>query len=138
MTTEEYLERRKSKDWNFNAVVPLDSFANVQKIHPLKQMPVKKIVEAARDDNAIKSIIVFGSGARYDCTPFSDLDLCLDWNDDCYDSDGVLKPFTRNMYKAITAITQGNVDIINYQELDNTIVKDSVLERGVVVYEHNV
>ena len=44
MTTDEYLEKRKSKDWNFNPVVPLDSFMNVQKIHPLKQKIVKSIV----------------------------------------------------------------------------------------------
>lgn len=42
MTTDEYLEKRKSKDWNFNPVVPLDSFMNVQKIHPIKTKNCKK------------------------------------------------------------------------------------------------
>ena len=31
MTTEEYLEARKSKDWKFNRIVSDDSFLNVNK-----------------------------------------------------------------------------------------------------------
>lgn len=30
MTTDEYLERRKAKEWNFFAVVDLDSFHHVK------------------------------------------------------------------------------------------------------------
>ena len=97
MTTDEYLEKRKSKDWNFNPVVPLDSFMNVQKIHPLKQKIVKSIVDNAKADSHVKSIIVFGSSVRYDCHPFSDLDLCIDWTEDCYTEDGILKPFTLSL-----------------------------------------
>lgn len=42
MTTDEYLEKRKSKDWNFNPVVPLDSFMNVQKNTSIKTKNCKK------------------------------------------------------------------------------------------------
>ena len=46
MTTEEYLEARKSKNWKFNKIVSDDSFMNVNRIHPIKQRQVKSIVEA--------------------------------------------------------------------------------------------
>ncbi len=138
MTTDEYLEKRKSKDWNFNPVVPLDSFMNVQKIHPLKQKIVKSIVDNAKADSHVKSIIVFGSSVRYDCHPFSDLDICIDWTEDCYTEDGILKPFTCKLRSLISSITEGNADVINYQDLDDTVVKDDVLNRGIIVYEHIV
>ena len=60
MTTEEYLERRKSKNWNFFAVVDLDSFKNVKKIHPLKQKLVKEIVEAAKEDTYLTDVVKEG------------------------------------------------------------------------------
>lgn len=137
MTTEEYLKARKSKDWKFNKVVSDDSFMNVNRVHPIKQKKVKKIVEAARNDEYVKRIIIFGSSIRYDCDITSDLDICIDWKEDCYDKDGVLKPFTRNMRKVISEVTDGNSDVVNYAYLEGTVVKDAVME-GVVVYEYNV
>jgi len=137
MTTEEYLTARKSKNWRFNRVVASDSFLNVNRIHPIKQRMVKSIVDAARTDDRVKRIIVFGSSTRYDCDITSDLDLCLDWVTPCYDDDGVLLPFTGNMRRVISQVTQGMADVVNYDYLDDTDIKHSV-EEGVVVYEHNV
>ena len=137
MTTEEYLEARKSKDWKFNKVVSDDSFLNVNRVHPIKQKQVKKIVEAARTDENVKKIIIFGSSIRYDCDMTSDLDICIDWKEECYDKNGVLMPFTRNMRKVISEATNGNSDVVNYVYLEGTLVKDAVME-GVVVYEYNV
>lgn len=137
MTTEEYLAARKSGNWRFNKVVDGASFNHVNRIHPIKQRVVKDIVDAARKDAAVRKIIIFGSSTRYDCDVTSDLDICIDWVEDCYDADGVLKPFTVNMRKAISVITKGKSDVVNLDYLDGTVVKDAVKE-GVVVYEHNV
>ncbi len=137
MTTEEYLVARKSKDWRFNQVVDSDSFLNVNRIHPIKQRVVKSIVDAAKSDDKVKRIIVFGSSTRYDCDITSDLDICLDWFIPCYDDDGVLLPFTGNMRSAISSATRGMADVVNYDYLDGTDIKQSV-EEGVVVYEHHV
>lgn len=137
MTTEEYLIARKSKDWKFNRVVDAASFSNVNRIHPLKQRMVKEIVDAARKDVAVKRLIIFGSSTRYDCDVTSDLDICIDWVRECYDEDGVLEPFTNSMRKAISTITKGHADVVNYDYLDDTVVADGVKE-GVVVYEYNV
>lgn len=137
MTTQEYLTARKSKNWKFNSVVDNASFKNVNRIHPLKQNVVKDIVAVARDDQNVKKIIIFGSSTRYDCDITSDLDICVDWKEDCYDANGILMPFTRNMRKAISYITKGRADVVNYGYLEGTVVENAVKE-GVVVYEHNV
>jgi predicted nucleotidyltransferase len=65
----------------------------------------------------IKKIIIFGSSTRYDCDITSDLDVCIDWKDDCYDENGILLPFTRNMRKVISSVTKGKADVVNYDYL---------------------
>ena len=137
MTPQEYMRRRKLPDWKFSEIVSADSFTNVNKIHPLKQKAVKEIVDAAREDPAVRRLIVFGSSTRYDCDNTSDLDICIDWVKACYDKDGVLYPFTVNMRKAISQATKGGADVVNYDYIDDTLV-ESAVRNGVVVYEQNV
>lgn len=137
MTTEEFLERRKSPDWKFNTVVPPSSFLHVNKIHPLKQRNVRDIVQAAKDDGNVRRIIIFGSATRYDCDVTSDLDVCIDWNYDCYDEDGVLQPFTKPLRRVIDQATKGHADVVDFAYLDGTLLEDAV-ERGVVVYVQDV
>lgn len=138
MTSEEYLIERTKPSWNFNSVVSDSSFSHVNKIHPLKQKIVKELVDFARHDESVSRIIVFGSSTKYYCSPFSDLDICVDWVADCYDSEGVLKPFTIGFCRFASKITEGNVDIAHYDYLDGTIIKDAILREGVVVYDNNV
>ena len=90
MTTQEYLVARKSKNWKFNRVVNENAFKNVNRIHPLKQKMVEQIVDRAKKDISVRRIIIFGSSTRYDCDVTSDLDICIDWNQDCYDEEGVI------------------------------------------------
>lgn len=137
MTTEQYLQARKAKDWKFNRVVNKNSFLSVNRIHPMKQKIVEEIVNAAKSDKNVKKIIIFGSSTRYDCDITSDLDICIDWTQSYYDEEGILKPFTRNMRKCISLVTKGRADVVNYEYLDGTVVEDAV-KQGVVVYEHNV
>jgi len=137
VTTKEYLIARQARDWKFNRVVDEKSFRHVNRIHPIKQRMVKEIVEAARKDAEVNRIIIFGSSIRYDCDITSDLDICIDWKNDCYDVTGVLKPFTGNMRRAISRITGGKADVVNYDYLNGTVVEEAVKE-GIVVYEHDV
>lgn len=134
MTTQEYLAARKSKNWKFNQVVNENAFKNVNRIHPLKQKIVAQIVERAKQDPAVRRLIIFGSSTRYDCDITSDLDICIDWNQDCYDKEGVLKPFTKNMRQIISSVTNGNADVIDYAYLNKTVLTDAV-ENGVIVYD---
>lgn len=137
MTTQEYLQARKKKGWKFNRVVKDNAFLSVNCIHPMKQKAVAQIVEQAKKDSTVKRIIIFGSSTRYDCDVTSDLDICIDWKEKCYDSEGVLKPFTRNMRKQISEITKGHADVVNYDYLEGTVVEDAVKD-GVIVYEYDV
>lgn len=137
MTTNEYLVARKSRDWKFNQIVDAGSFLHVNKIHPIKQKLVKEIVNVAQKDSSVKKIIIFGSSTRYDCDITSDLDICIDWVEDCYDLEGALKPFTNNLRKAISLITKGRADVVNYGYLADTVVEEAVKE-GILVYEYNV
>lgn len=137
MNTLEYLKLRKLPSWKFTTIVDKEAFKNVNKIHPLKQKLVKEIVSKAKNDKEVKRIIVFGSSTRYDCDITSDLDICIDWYSPCYDEEGVLKPFTRSMRKAISSITKGLADVVNYNYLNDTDIADAV-NKGVIVYEHYV
>lgn len=137
MTAEEYMLVCKGKDWKFNNIVGKDAFMNVSFIHPLKQCATKAIVDVARKDNTVKKVIIFGSSIRDDCDVTSDLDICIEWNQECYDENGVLKPFTSNMRRTISMVTKGHADVVNYEYAEGTVVADAVRE-GVVVYEHNV
>ena len=82
-------------------------------------------------------IIIFGSATRYDCDITSDLDICIDWIKDCYDSEGVLNSFTNNMCKFISLSSKGKADVVNFGYIEGTDIEEAVKE-GVVVYEHNV
>ena len=93
-------------------------------------------MKVARNDVAVRKIIIFGSSTRYDCDVTSDLDICIDWFDDCYDSEGVLKPFTGNMRNAISLITKGRADVVNLGYLEGTVVEDAVKE-GIVGMKEN-
>jgi hypothetical protein len=96
---------QKIKNWKFNSVVADTSFRNVNRINPIKQNIVKDIVAQAKNDQEVRKMIIFGSSTRYDCDITSDLDVCIDWKDDCYDENGILKPFTRNIRKVISSVT---------------------------------
>lgn len=137
MTSLEYIDLSKQPGWKFSRVVEQDAFLQVNRIHPLQQRIVKQIVAAARQDKYVKRLIVFGSSTRYDCDITSDLDICIDWTEDCYDAEGVLKPFTRNMRSVISEATEGNNDVVDYAYLADTYLEDAV-EKGVVVYVQDV
>lgn len=67
MTTEEYLVVRRAKNWKFDIIVDSNSFEHVNNIHLIKQRAVRNIVEVAKNDEAVRRIIIFGSSTRYDC-----------------------------------------------------------------------
>ena len=112
----------------------IELFKNIEYINPLKQELVSRIVKEAHNDAYVKRILIFGSSTRDDCRPDSDIDICIDWTEDCYDHEaGILKAFTRNMWKKISHITEGNVDIVEYDYLKGTVIEEAA-RNGVVVY----
>lgn len=140
MTSEEYLVRRTQNDWKFFRTVPYTAFRHVIKIHPLKQKIVAEIVKTARTDPMVKRIIIFGSSTRYDCNIHSDLDICVQWKENPYDDEGLLRPFTRNICHVISEVTKGNCDLIPYDEerIKGSFVEKAIKEGVVVYHEQNV
>ncbi len=110
---------------------------NSHSINPLKRDIITNIVAAAQNEPMVRKIIIFGSSIRDDCRADSDVDICIDWKQDCYDSEGVLKPFTISMRRKISALTKGHADVVNYDYLKGTYIEDAV-KNGVIVYEQNV
>ena len=110
---------------------------NSHSINLLKREVINDIVAAAQTEPMVRKIIIFGSSTRDDCNEDSDIDICIDWNQDCYDQEGVLKPFTIGMRRKISFLTKGRADVVNYDYLHGTYIEDAV-KNGVVVYEQDV
>ena len=137
MTSEEYIKRSSMPGWNFNLVIENPMSDKIRKIHPLKQAEINDIVEKAKTDRNIKRVIVFGSAITNRCNPFSDVDICIDWNMPSHDEDGVFVKETLDLMKYISLRTKGNSDVLAYDDIENEQMKQAV-DEGVVVYEYNV
>jgi len=107
---------------------------NLEKINPLKRKIVSDILHSVNGYAYLRKIVIFGSTIRDDCHESSDLDVAIEWTEDCYDEDAVLKPFTLPVYTQISKATKGNNDVVCIGYEGDTI-KDAIRE-GVVVYEH--
>ena len=63
-------------------VVTKRNYKNVDKIHPIQQDFVGKIVETLSSEPIVKKIVVFGSSVTSRCTYDSDIDLYVDLSED--------------------------------------------------------
>ena len=90
----------------FPTLKNIELFKNIEYINPLKQELVSRIVKEAHNDAYVKRILIFGSSTRDDCRPDSDIDICIDWTEDCYDhEEGILKAWKKKMLTKVTKIT---------------------------------
>ena len=53
-------------------------FKNIQRIHPIQQERIEKIIDALKEYDSVKKIIVFGSSVTPRCTYESDIDLYVE------------------------------------------------------------
>ena len=136
MTFYEYSLLSRKRGWKFNKVVDED-ILNIAYVHPLKQSLVVDIVKTAQKDSGVKSIRIFGSSITDNCDFSSDLDICVDWNFDCYDKEGVLVKETVDFLKQVAIITNGNCDIVHLQYLNGTVIEEAA-KKGVLVYVSDV
>ena len=111
----------------------MSNIKNLDKINIIKRDLLSNILNQIKDNKNIKKIIIFGSSIREDCREDSDIDFAIEWTEDCYDENGVLKAFTFPVYKTISMSTKGNNDVvcIGYE---GDIVREAIMQ-GVVVYE---
>lgn len=101
-------------------IVTEETFMNQDRIFPLQQRDVLKLVKHARADENIHKIIIFGSSVTAQCNPWSDLDVYFE-----QDSDSPHFSF---------ADLESPVDFWNNFTVDASLLAE-IKEKGVIVYE---
>lgn len=117
---ERYIELSNAGLIPFKCLSGVKPFPNQERIHSLKQREVSEIV--SRVKNA--KIIIFGSSITGRCRFSSDLDV------------GYIttKENERNVCSIISAVTNGNADFLNIEEIHSPTLKENIM-KGVVVYD---
>lgn len=132
MTWQEYLTKSQQREWQFNTVC--EPFLNIRHIHPIKQSAVLQIVRYAKNNPAIREIVIFGSSVTVNCHALSDLDICMDWNlDSIVDEEGIFVREVHDALKNISTILDYNCDIVHRCYLQSPL-KEEIESKGVVVY----
>lgn len=101
---------------------------NIEKINPIKRDQVVSCIRIAQRSPKVVKMIIFGSSVREDCSPASDVDICLVIN-------GTTK--CMEMYELARDINYAcdyNCDILKYHKLNDKFKKE-IESKGVVVYE---
>ena len=60
--------------WDFEILDGV-SFMNCNRIHPLKQKEIQKLVNSCAEDNGLDALIIFGSSVEFRCNSKSDIDM---------------------------------------------------------------
>lgn len=63
--------------WDFPVMEGVD-FQNANRVHPLMQSRVEKLLHEFEKDQNIRRIILFGSSLEFRCSSFSDIDLYVE------------------------------------------------------------
>lgn len=100
--------------WDFPVMDGI-SFPNANRIHPLMQGRVEKIIRAASQDPNIRRLILYGSSLEFHCSSASDIDLYIEK----YDPKKKLLGFP-DLDCETDIITNLPPDNKLYQEIDKT------------------
>jgi len=92
---------------------------NCEKIYPLQQKSIQKIVDSLKDNNNIKKIIIFGSSVTTKCHINSDIDIYLELKE----NKKINFPFVERAY-----------DYWNNFTVNDLLMKE-IQDKGVIVYE---
>lgn len=101
----------------------------------LTMKEIKKGIAATIEgyEDKIKKITLFGSYARGDANPFSDVDLIVDGKFDSYLDFIEFSEDARTVFMVFYGV---EVDIFQEQEvIDNTEFSESIKKEGIVIYE---
>lgn len=66
--------------WDFEVMDGVD-FPNSNRVHPLMQKRVQKLLEILKKDNNIVKIVLFGSALEFRCSSYSDIDVYIEKKD---------------------------------------------------------
>lgn len=134
MTSEEYMRFITKPGWHYDIVISNPKCPVLSLIHPLKQELVNKIYEISVNTIKLKRVIIFGSAVKHYCTRNSDIDLCLEWEENAFNNEGILKDFTLDYVKKINKLLQGNVDISYYDAIKGLPLEEVIKREGVTIY----
>lgn len=116
----DYIKHHNENLWDFE-VLEGNDFENVNRIHPLKQKDVFRMIQCAREDKHILGLIVFGSAVRFDCHSGSDLDLVVIRDDNKFTIDSSLD------------WVESELDLIFSSAMGERL-KNEIAKTGVIVY----
>ena len=68
---------RMEEMWDFPVMEGVD-FPNANRVHPLMQRRVEKLIRHLRQDENIKRAALIGSSLEFRCSSYSDIDLYLE------------------------------------------------------------
>ncbi len=98
--------------WDFE-VLPGVDFQDCNRVHPLMQKRVQKIINSLKKDTNVKKAVLFGSSIEFRCSSYSDIDLYIEK----YDQEKPLeKDFEIDCEVDILADLEHNTRL--YQEID--------------------
>jgi len=66
--------------WDFDVLDGIN-FAHCNRVHPLMQKNVARLIDSLKDDPNIVKIVIFGSALEFRCSSQSDLDVYLEKKD---------------------------------------------------------
>ena len=89
----------------------------------------EKVIPIAKEYN-IPKIAIFGSAARGDSTENSDIDFLIEKSDKIRDLVD-LSSFSIKLEKSLNK----PVDVVTYKGLEKSIMRESILENEVIIYE---
>ena len=101
---------------------------NLDLINECKKSSIEKACNHVKEFPFVKSMIIFGSSVRDDCTEESDVDICLKILSDVNGLDYY------KMSEPLKNIFDGVCDVLIYHKINGKI-KDEIDKKGVTVYE---
>lgn len=63
--------------WDFDVMENID-FPNCNRVHPLMQRRVQRLLEILKQDENIDRVVIFGSALEFRCSSYSDLDVYIE------------------------------------------------------------
>lgn len=114
-------------------IIYMGKIMNLDRINPIKRDIVADILSKVDGYPYLKKMVIFGSSIRNDCRKDSDIDIALEWTEDCLDEDYLYKPFVNPVRDTISTKTKGNNDVVNIG-YEGNVLKEAIIN-GVTVYE---
>lgn len=100
--------------WDFPVLAGV-SFQNANRVHPLMQKRVERLICELKKDSNIRKLVLYGSSLEFRCSSFSDIDIYIEK----YDSGKKLK-FLPELDCEVDIITNLQPDNRLYREIEST------------------